>query len=124
MPAPIAASIPASAGNGASATNASQRPGSASRASRAAAGSAARSASVASRTGIAAEPALSLTRARTAAGSIRWSNAANRTASRRTGPPCGWRATRRGAGVENDQATSAASAPPFAARVPAGTTTR
>ena len=45
--------------------------------------------------------------ASTAAGSTRWSKAANSSVSRRAGPPSGWRATSRGGGVSRTSRTRA-----------------
>ena len=59
----------------------------------------------------------------TATGSTCWSKAANNSASRRLGPPSGWRTSRRGAGVPKVQEAALARLSPPAARVPAGTVT-
>ena len=56
------------------------------------------------------------TLASTAAGSMRWSKAANSSASRRAGPPSGCLATSRGAGVRKLHETPLARAPPVALR--------
>ncbi len=114
----------ASAGSSRSARKATRRPGSVAFTRRSAASSASTSAAEARRTGTFLPPALTRTDSSIAAGSTRWSKAAIIRTSRREGPPSGWRATRRGGGVENDQREALANAPPPAPRVPAGTSTR
>ncbi len=55
---------------------------------------------------------------------MRWSKAANSSASRRTGPPSGCLATSRGAGVRKLHETPLARAPPVALVAPAATVAR
>ena len=101
-----------------------KRPGSAAFTSRATASSASRSASLARRSGTVVAPARSRMPASAAAGSMRWSKAANSSVSGRLGTPSGCFATRRGGGVPKDHSAAAASVSPLALFVPAGTLTR
>ena len=123
-PGPTLTTTCASGGSASSARNASQRPGSAARASRETTTSCRTSSSVASRSGRSAPAAERRSFASTLALSMRWSKLAKASASRRTGPPSGWRATRRGAGVAKLQLSALASVAPRALFAPAATWAR